>query len=144
MLNVIKLVFEMLNVKFFITFDGNALNTLGDKKWTRKREKVWWSTCVVWSWVPLIVFYYQTVIKLITQTSENTKIVFLVSIIQTQNFEFLSYGNNHPKPSQTIIYLWDLFVLDDGSWKLSNITQFSCYPNKVQNPFSTIELKINK
>ena len=130
MLNVIKLVFEMLNAKFFITFDENALNTLGDKKWTRKREKVWWSTCVVWSWVPLIVFYYQATSKLRTQTSEN-RIVFSISIIQTQNFEFLSDGNNHPKPSQTLCHLWDPLVLNDGSWKLSDITQFSCYPNKL-------------
>ena len=64
---------------------------------------------------PLIVFYYQTFIKLITQTSKNTKIVFSVSIIQTQNFEFLSDRNNHLKPSQTLCHLWDPLVLDDGS-----------------------------
>ena len=57
--------------------------------------------------------------------------MFSVSIIQTQNFEFLNDGNKHPKSSQTLYHSWDPQVLDDGSWKLSDITQFLDYPNKL-------------
>ena len=37
-----------------------------------------------------------------------------VSITHNSKIRELSDGN-HPKPSQTIIYLWDPLVLDDGS-----------------------------
>ena len=51
--------------------------------------------------------------------------MFSVSITYHSKIRELSDGNNHPKPSQTIIHLWDLLILDDGAWKLSDITQFS-------------------
>ena len=57
--------------------------------------------------------------------------MFSVSITHYSKIRELSDGNNHPKPSQIIIHLWDPLVLDDGSWKLSDVTQFSCYPNNL-------------
>ena len=54
--------------------------------------------------------------------------MFSVSIIQIQNFEFLSDGNKHLKSSQTLHHSWGPQVLDDG---LSDITQFLDYPNKL-------------
>ena len=65
--------------------------------------------------------------------TENTKILFSFSIIHIQNFEYLSHENNDPKLSQTYGHPWDPLGLDDGSWKLSDITQLSCYPNMLLN-----------
>ena len=99
------------------------------KKEREKRTHLWLLSCYKsLSWVPLIVFYYQIAIKLITQTSKNTKIFFFFH--PNSNFWVFEW-NNHPKLSQTLCHLWAPLVLDDGSWKLSDITQFSCYPNKL-------------
>ena len=46
-------------------------------------------------------------------------------------FWVLSDRNKHPKSSQTLHHSWDPQVLNDGSWKLSDITQFLDYPNKL-------------
>ena len=47
--------------------------------------------------------------------TEKTKNVFSVSITHHSKIRKLSDGNNHPKPSQTIIHLWNPLVLNDGS-----------------------------
>ena len=62
---------------------------------------------------------------------ENTKILFSFSIIHIQIFEYLSHENSDPKLSQTDGHLWNPLSLDDRSWKLSDVTQFSWSPNKL-------------
>ena len=99
---------------------------------SEEEEDVW---AHLWSWVSDRGSHIHQILQkyLISQfsTFENTKILFSFFIIHVQNFEFLSHGNSHPKSSQTVCHPWDSLGLDDESWKLSDITKFLWYPNKL-------------
>ena len=74
------------------------------------------------------IYHYATGTQF--STFENANFLFLVSITLTQNFWVLSDGNNIKKSSQTQFFLWVPWNLDDGWWKLSDMTQFPCNPNE--------------
>ena len=94
-------------------------------------NKLQFDGTIHYQWVPRSHSIYQYAIENWAWTFENSHFLFPVSIILTQNFLVLSDGNITQKPSQTRFFWWEPRVLDHKLWKLSDITQFCGFPNKL-------------
>ena len=83
------------------------------------------------SWAPQSHLIYALATEFQFSSFENSWNLFSLSITYIHFFESLRHENSHSKLLQIDAHSWVPFSLDDGSWKLIDITQFSSHPNKL-------------